>query len=356
MEIIKVGSKNFIEKTISILSQNGIVIYPTETCYGVGVDATSQIAVSKLLEYKKRPVGKAISIAVSDFDMAKNYVKLNNSANKIYHNFLPGPVTVISESNNLTDPRLSSERNTLGVRIPNYQILREIISIFNKPITSTSANSSGKKTPYSIDDILKNLSQKQKNLIDLIIDAGELPKNPPSTVLDTTLEELTIYRNGRIMPKNLTVENFLSLSVLDTKNIGKMLVKNNFKTLPLIILLDGELGSGKTHMVKGIAEELGIRQMVKSPTYNYVNEYTFDYNEIKGKVYHLDSWRISSKEDLESLGISQWIKKNNVIAIEWPSVILNLDPAFFKNFSPVFVEFVINKESKRQIRVSKNNL
>lgn len=356
MEIIKVGSKNFIEKTISVLSKNGIIIYPTETCYGVGVDATSTPAVTKLLKYKKRPSGKAISIAVSDFEMAKKYVILNNSATKIYRNFLPGPVTVISKSNNLTDPRLSSEKNTLGVRIPNYQILREIISKFNKPITSTSANSSGKKTPYSIKDILKNLSQNQKKLIDLILDAGELPVNPPSTVIDTTEEELTIYRSGRIIPKNLSVENLQSESILDTKNIGAKLIKSNFSNSPLIILLDGELGSGKTHMVKGIAEELGIRQMVKSPTYNYVNEYTFDYNGVNGKLYHLDSWRISNKADLESLGINQWVKKNNVVAVEWPSVILNLDPEFFKKFSPIFVEFVKNGENVRQIRVSKNNL
>jgi len=86
---------NWRKLVIEILSHNGLIIYPTETCYGVGVDVTNSKAVEKLLSYKKRPEGKAISIAVSDKDMAERYVDLNEKALNLYQNFLPGPLTII---------------------------------------------------------------------------------------------------------------------------------------------------------------------------------------------------------------------------------------------------------------------
>ena len=100
MKIIQV-KKNNINQVIllatKVLKSGGLVIYPTETCYGVGVIALDKAAVSRLIKYKKRPEGKAISIAVSDIKMAQKFVKLNALAKNIYKTFLPGPVTVISK-------------------------------------------------------------------------------------------------------------------------------------------------------------------------------------------------------------------------------------------------------------------
>ncbi len=370
MQIIKITDENAEGKALECLKKGGILIYPTETCYGVGVNATDITAVTKVLEYKKRPEGKAISIGVSDISMAKNYVEINKTAQNFYNNFLPGPVTVVSKSKGKVDRRLESEKGTLGVRIPNYRFILNLIEKLREPITTTSANSAGKKTPYSIQDVLDNLSQKQKNLVDLIIDAGELPHNPPSTVIDTTTEELAIYRQGQLDPTKISKSEIRnSKNVEDTENIGRDLVRNEIDkkiNKPIIFLLSGELGAGKTHLTKGVAKELGITQIVKSPTYNYVNEYKFSYqwsvisnqssanSQLKtdnSKLYHFDAWRIQNLEDLKALEFENWFKPGNVIVIEWPTVIMNLDPKFFEGKSYIYVDFINLSDSEREVRI-----
>ncbi|MDP4030857.1 MAG: Sua5/YciO/YrdC/YwlC family protein, partial [Patescibacteria group bacterium] len=85
-----------LNQAAKVLRAGGLIIYPTETCYGAGVDATNQAAVDKLLRYKTRREGRPLSVAVSDKTMASKYVKLNTSAINLYKNFLPGPLTVVS--------------------------------------------------------------------------------------------------------------------------------------------------------------------------------------------------------------------------------------------------------------------
>lgn len=355
MEIINLENIEYKNKAIEVLKKGGLIIFPTETAYGVGVDSTNTEAVTKLLKYKKRPEGKAISIAVYNKEMAKKYVEINSIAENFYKTFLPGPVTVISNSKHNTDARLESENGTLGIRIPNYKPVLDLIENFGAPITATSANISGGKTPYSISDILNNLPDKNKELIDLIIDAGELPKNPPSTVIDTTSSELTILRSGRINPLNTElIKTIESTSEIDTIQIGKTMGSELIqKKEPNLILLSGELGAGKTHFTKGLAKPIGIEQVIKSPTYNYVNEYQFK----SGIMYHMDAWRIQSKEDLNSLRFYDWFKPGNIIVIEWPSVIMNLDEQFFDKLNYNFVEFINKNSTQREIRIYavKNN-
>jgi len=352
MKVIKLEDyENAVIESVNTLKNKGILIFPTETAYGVGVDATDSVAVTKLLNYKKRPEGKPISIGVIDKNMAEDYVELNTVASNLYKNFLPGALTVVSNSKHKTDIRLESEKQTLGVRIPNYKFILDVISKFGKPITTTSANSAGKKTPYMISDILENISKKQKSLIDLIIDAGELPHNPPSTVIDTTTEELTIYRSGRIDPvKTKDIKTYISKSVEETISIGEDIIRDfetKYLNKPLLILLNGELGAGKTHLTKGIAKALKIEKVIKSPTYNYVNEYKLDGR----KLYHLDAWKLQTKTDLEKLKFYSWFSNSNIIVIEWPSVIMNIDETYFSNLSYLYIDFVIKGEDKRKIRL-----
>lgn len=354
MTVVKSDNPELIDKVIDVLKSGGLIIFPTETSYGVGVDATNPEAVSKLLLYKKRPEGKAISIAVANQQIAKQYVEINANAQNFYNNFLPGPVTIISKSHHKVDSRLESETGTLGIRIPNYRLMLNILEKFNKPITATSANISGGKTPYTTEDILENIPERNKNLIDLIIDAGELPKNPPSTVIDTTSNNLTIIRSGRVDPlKTTLLENVSTQNEEETISIGKDLINKFYnKELPLLILLSGELGAGKTHLTKGIGQELNINYVIKSPTYNYVNEYKINDST---KLFHMDAWKIQSKEDLNSLGFYDWFKKGNVIVIEWPSVIINLDPDFFSSLSYYYLEITNQEFTKREIKIFKVN-
>ena len=314
MKLTKNNSMKIIEEAVAVLEQGGLIIFPTETCYGAGVKATDQSAVDKLLKYKKRPSGKAISIAVSNLEMAERFVELNESAMKIYKKFLPGPVTVVSKSKGKTAHGLVSEFDTLGIRIPDYGFLIQLVSNLDNPITSTSANSAGKKTPYKVEDILQNLSPKQKDLIDLIIDAGELPKNPPSTVIDTTRDAMQVLRQGDF--KLDKEESFLISNEDEMQLEGEKIVEIyslEIKEKGLLIMLDAELGAGKTQFVKGVARKLGINEIVKSPTYSILEEY--DYNG--GKLLHMDTWRLTNISEFEQLGIDRYLKPGNVIAVEW---------------------------------------
>lgn len=363
MKIVKIEDlkqDNGLKEVVDTLNRGGLIIFPTETCYGVGVDARNPKAVTRLLEYKKRPEGKAISIAVDSKEMALRYVDINESGNKMYDTFLPGPLTIVSKSKGITDKRLESEKQTLGVRIPNYKLLLDIIKEFGSPITSTSANLSGKPTPYSIESILENLPEKNRSLIDLVIDAGILPKNPPSTVIDSSSDDLVIFRNGLVNPKRIkSIKKYTSSSVEETISIAENLLKNDF---PKIILLDGELGAGKTHFTKGIAKALNIQRIIKSPTYNYFNEYLGEINvnnEVKNfKLIHFDSWRVQSLEDLNYLKFFDWFNSEssgyqpeNIIVIEWASIIFNFKNDFLDNVSYYHIEINIVDEDTREIKV-----
>ena len=99
MEIIDINKEKeiAIEKAIKVLKNGGLIIYPTETCYGLGGDATNPEALKKIMKYKTLRGSKPVSIAVSDMKMAKKYVDINEMATNIYNNYLPGPITVISK-------------------------------------------------------------------------------------------------------------------------------------------------------------------------------------------------------------------------------------------------------------------
>ena len=318
LNITTTPQHEIIETTIKVLNTGGLVIFPTETTYGAGVDATNPEAVNKLLTYKSRREGKPLSIAVPDQKSAAKYVEINDQAQKLYQRFLPGPVTVVSKGLNKVAKGVESEFGTLGVRIPDYPLILNILKAFGKPITATSANASGKKRPYSIQDIMDGLSNKQKELIDLILDAGELPKNEPSTVIDTTLSTPTTLRAGKIKTDQKT--GLLSKSEEETKKIaGTLMLKHwdEVKEKGLVIGLDGVLGAGKTIFTKGVAEFLQIKETITSPTYSYIEEYDYERHGVMGKLYHIDLWKIETGEELERLEIEKLIGSNNVVVIEW---------------------------------------
>jgi|SRR5579859_441052 len=309
--------------TLTVLRSGGLIIFPTETTYGAGVDALNPAAVQKLLSYKARREGKPLSIAVRDLEMAEKYVEVNESARRVYERFLPGPVTVVSKSKGNVAPGVESEFGTLGVRIPDYPFVLELLAAFGGPITATSANQSGSKSPYSVQELLLDLSEKQKSQIDLIIDAGELPHNPPSTVIDTTLSTPVVFRQGDVeVMKPQKTTTLTSHSEQETKDIAKRLILkhwNDVKECGLVIGLNGSLGMGKTIFAKGVAEFLQIPRVVTSPTYTYLEEYPFERHGVTGKFYHVDAWKINSDAEMELLRFSDLPKPNQVVVVEWVS-------------------------------------
>lgn len=311
-----------ITKALEILKQGGLIIYPTETCYGVGCDSTNPKALAKLLTYKTFRGSKPISIAVSDVDMAKQYVEINEMAENLYTNYLPGPITVISMSKGqLVQPVVSSQ-GAVGVRFPDYPFTLELIKQFGKPITATSANVSYKSTPYNIDRLIKDLPKRNLELIDLLLDAGELPKNPPSTVLDTTMNQLSVLRQGKMefedaLIKNKKILETQTKTTEETIEVGKIFsTKYLSENIPVVVALSGELGAGKTQFTKGIGEDLGVKDIVNSPTYTIINEYKYSKNGKEKVLAHMDTWRLEDSE-LEKSGLIQHLENGDIVVIEW---------------------------------------
>ncbi|MFZ5376546.1 MAG: L-threonylcarbamoyladenylate synthase [Patescibacteria group bacterium] len=378
--------RDIVDNAVKCLLSGGLIIYPTETVYGIGADAENPQAVAKLLRYKERREGKPLSIAVTNQDMAEKYVELNQQARNIYRKFLPGPFTVVSKNLGRVAPGVASEFNTLGVRIPSHRLILAIVKKLGHAITATSANPSGEKNPYTLDDIFCKLSERQKRLVDLAIDAGTLPHNQPSTVIDTTLSTPITLRKGdrdildpemqekmsllddttrpgttslangaNAQLRNSATSSFSlpSASESDTQGIaGRLLLKhwNELRKSGLIIGLDGPLGAGKTIFAKGIAQFLGIEENIVSPTYSYINEYDFLRHQVPGKLFHLDVWKIDTAEQFILLEFDKMLAPNHLILIEWWDQI--------KPFIPV--SMMSNQAIKNlieiEIRPQKNNL
>lgn len=337
-----------ISQAVKVLQTGGLVIYPTETVYGAGVDATNLVAVKKLSEYKSRPLGKPFSIAVTNQKMAAEYVELNDTAKNLYRQFLPGPLTVISKvaTQGLTfagrrldlkgadiAPGIISEAGTLGIRISSHPLVSAIVRKLGRPISATSANQAWGKRPYQISDILFNISDKKKQLIDLIIDAGELPRNEPSTVIDTTLDDRIVLRQGDIKLKDKN--QILSRSPENTQNFAKELWQKyeQFAGKRAIIFgLEGRLGVGKTEFTKGLARAMGIKKEITSPTFNLINKYK--------NLVHIDAWRMESGNELEDLGISRTISDNSIVAVEWADRVADVIRKF--NHEAIIIWIKIN--------------
>ncbi len=189
--ILKPNNKA-VSISIEILRKSGIIIYPTETCYGIGADATSNKTIQKVIRIKQRPIDKRISVAVSSVKMAKKYFLLTKETEKLARKFMPGPLTLVVWGTNQ-----GKHHQTVGFRIPDNKFILKLIRKFNKPITSTSANISNKPSLYKINDVIKTFNGK----VDFIIDAGNLPRRKPSTVFDTI--SCKVLRKGSVSEKEI---------------------------------------------------------------------------------------------------------------------------------------------------------
>lgn len=324
MEILKPGPKGLTTGQLKLinttLSRGGLIVYPTETVYGLGADALNLRAVQKLWQFKGGRGQKAVSVAVSGRRMAEKYVKLNSLADNLYRHFLPGPVTVISKSQGKVVPKLESAQATLGIRVPRYPLTLDLIETYGRPLTATSANPSGIKPPYSLADFLRYTSKTKQALIDLFIDTGTLPYNPPSTVVDTTLNAPEVLRQGSQVIHKPGGKIKVSQSVDDTRQLGQQVTKQLIpflKQQPVLIGLKGDLGAGKTQLVKGIAKGLGIDETVTSPTYQVMREYAYNLPGLSGKLIHIDTWRLPEAKELLDLDLTSYLKSGNLITVEW---------------------------------------
>ncbi len=182
-----------IRKIVEILDNDGIIIYPTDTIYGIGCSIYSQKAIEKIRQIKGREKNKYFSILCYDLkDLSKYAKNVSNEAYKLMKRILPGPYTVVLQASRELPKILHSKRKTVGLRIPNHTLSREIVKELGHPIITTSANRSGQE-PLNDPRLLEEEFGKE---VDAVIE-GEVLFSEPSTVIDLSEQPFKILRQGQ---------------------------------------------------------------------------------------------------------------------------------------------------------------
>jgi len=194
-------TKKLIEKAVDILKNGGLIVYPTETCYGIGCDALNENAVEKVYRVKKREKKKPLSIIVSSLEMMRKYGKITKEVEYLVKKFMPGPLTIVVEKKR-TIPDILNPKE-IAFRISSHPIAQQLVKELDKPITATSANISGSKPIYSSEEIVKIFNGK----VDMIIDSGNLPLIQPSTIIRVKKSKIELIREGAI-PFDIVLREF----------------------------------------------------------------------------------------------------------------------------------------------------
>lgn len=177
-----------IDEAIRVLAEGGVILYPTDTVYGLGANIFDKKAVKKVFDIKKRSTLKPLSILVSDVNAIDIVAKVSLSQKKFMNGYLPGPYTFILNKRKIVPRGVTGGSSYVGVRVPDCDISREIAKIF--PITTTSANISDDEVLSNPDEILDQLDCE----VDLVIDVGNLNSKKASSIIDLTGLEPKLIR------------------------------------------------------------------------------------------------------------------------------------------------------------------
>ena len=348
VNIINAHEDSVIIEAIKVLEAGGIVVYPTDTVYGLLVDATNEKAVENLINLKNRVPGKAISVFVSDRNMMDSIVEVEAKHSAMLDKMLPGPFTVVLPSKHSVVKLLESEKGTLGVRLIDFEPVQKLVKAFKKPITATSANLAGRSPNYSVHALMNQLPKAKKELISLIVDGGNLPHNQPSTVLDLTQPTLKVLRAGDIVMTES--KSYISTSPEQTAKVGAYIADNFIKPLkgsPVVCVLEGDLGAGKTAFVKGLASNFNISNIV-SPTFVVYYEYEILDSEYK-KFIHADLYNIEEKEEFQYLGLEEYLQNGAVMCIEWGEKLGQLYTKFQMKSKVIYINIKYVSDTEREI-------
>ena len=196
------NSKDYqkLRYSAEIIKNGGIVVFPTETVYGIGTNGLYKEAVQRLYKIKERPLNKPISLLVSDYEMIEKVVKdINELEYKIMKKFFPGPLTIILNKKDIVPDIVTSGGSTVGIRMPEEEITRKLIEYAGVPIAAPSANISGKPSGIDLQEIIKEFGDK----VYCYIDGGKSKIGIGSTIVKVENNTIKILREGSISKKEI---------------------------------------------------------------------------------------------------------------------------------------------------------
>ena len=190
----------YIQTAVEVLREGGLIIYPTDTVYGLGCDLFNKRAIQRIYQIKGMKKQKQLSFICPDLKDIARYAHVSNPAYKIMRRLLPGPYTFILPASREVPKILLENKKTIGIRVPDNTICHDLLKEFGDPIISTSAALPDQDYMNNPDDIEDQFG----NLVDLFLDSGECGL-APSTIIDLTHDELSIVREGKGYPVDVLV-------------------------------------------------------------------------------------------------------------------------------------------------------
>lgn len=184
----------------NIIKNGGVVVFPTETVYGIGTNGLNEIAIKKLYDIKKRTLNKPISLLVSNIEMINQVAKdITDKEYKLIKKFFPGPLTIVLNKKDNVPDILTANSCKIGIRMPKNEIALKLIDFAGVPIATSSANISGEETGIDFNNVMNNFFNK----VDCLIDGGPSNLGIGSTVVQIINEEPIILRQGLISKKEI---------------------------------------------------------------------------------------------------------------------------------------------------------
>ncbi len=192
-----------LDRALEALNNGSTLIYPTETCYGLGCDARNSAAVDRIFKIKVREPNKSVLVLVHDISIIMKYVEWNETIDELARTYWPGPLTIVASLNTSymdeLAPGVVGEDDTLAFRVTNHPFAASLARSLGAPIVSTSANISSYSNPYDI-HYITSMFDGREYVPDLIVDAGNLPHHSPSTIVKVEVDgSKTILRQGEIV-------------------------------------------------------------------------------------------------------------------------------------------------------------
>ena len=290
-------SDKTIQKHIhEVFHKGGLVVFPTETVYGIGADATNPEAVKSIFKAKGRPSDNPLIVHISKVDDLELYVSdIPSHAKSLMDTFWPGPLTLVFNKKEIIPKEVTGGLNTVGIRVPGLKIARDIIDIAGLPICAPSANLSGKPSSTIFDHVASDFEER----VDIIIDGGKAEIGLESTVLDITTPVPVMLRPGFVTKK--MIEDTLGFKIIDATESkientpkspgmkythyapkGKMtLVEGNEKDV--VDFINNEIKKHKKTKVAVIGAEEYLNQM--DAEYKANLGHLSDLNEIGSNIF-----------------------------------------------------------------------
>jgi L-threonylcarbamoyladenylate synthase len=186
-----------LEQAAKLVLKGGVIVCPTDTGYAFAADALNIKAIAKVFDLKGRSFYNPIHIAVGNIDEADKYAYVNEAARFLAKRYLPGGLTIVLKKKGTIPSLLVAGMNTVGIRIPDNNVILKLVALTGKPITTTSANISGQPGTYAVEEVTAQLGPDTEKLA-MILDQGPIKVREVSTIVDLTASPYQLIRQGKI--------------------------------------------------------------------------------------------------------------------------------------------------------------